>query len=472
MDKNSVQLKRLKLKNYRAFSNLDIDLAPLTLLTGANSSGKSSVLSAIASVLQTRGGRLFPFDFIPNGVNCSLGGFKDIVHGGGARSQFTIGLTIEKADVAAELEGTYRYSPVGDHILPAAIRFQRKGGGLEIMWDTPTAKYLCKYSGSALANPGTLQNFSAVISALSKIPQQIKFRVGDGDEAEDDAAPLSHSDLVSQLEKDLKRASQQQGKWVPLKTAKAHELKEQIAADFATKGLVDAISRVSEDIAEQFTYVGPVRAHPERYYSMVERGTVVDPVGALAMQQLAVWKRNRPKLFKEVVHLLSELRLVDHVRPSSSSDDILKVLVKPSNQKRFVNLADVGFGLSQVLPIITKDVELGPRGTMLVNQPEVHLHPSAQAQLANYFSSRLENRRYVIETHSEYLINRLRLRVAEGEVKSEDVLIWYFDWSADGKVISHRITIESNGNLLGAPPSFFSTYSFDAFKLVTSGFGE
>ena len=470
MDRNAAQLRRLRLKNFRAFSSLDIDFAPLTLLTGANSSGKSSVLSAIAAVLQTRSGRLFPFDFIPNGVNCALGGFKDLVHGGGARTQFSIGLSITKADASVDLEGTYRYSPVGDHILPAASKFESRGGSLEIAWDTTNARYMLRYISKGLSDGKALTDASAVLAALAKMPSNVQIEVPVSGGRKELRPPTDHEALVAELERHILKAKEQQGKWLPVKVSRAHEIRAELAGDLATAGFMSSIARISEDLAEQFTYIGPVRAYPERYYSLVERGTVVDPIGALSMQQLAVWRRNRPRLFREVVRLLSELHLVDSVRPSSSSDDILKVLVKPTNQRRFINVADVGFGLSQVLPIVAKDVALGGSGTVLVNQPEVHLHPSAQAQLGNYFSGRLENRRYVIETHSEYLINRLRLLVAESKLNADDVAIWYFDWDAAGRAVSHRISIRSDGNLSGAPKSFFSTYSSDAFKLVASGF--
>ena len=192
----------------------------------------------------------------------------------------------------------------------------------------------------------------------------------------------------------------------------------------------------------------------------------LDPAGEFAVQSLFNWQQRAPQQLKKALRSLAELRLLSGAQLDVLGEDILRLMVRPAREKGSLNIADVGFGVSQVMPIIIRDVSLGSFGTLLVNQPEVHLHPSAQAQLANYFADRTSSRRYLIETHSEYLINRLRLLVAKGELDPKAVLIHYFDRSSGSAVRHYEVELERTGALAGAPDSFFETYSADAFTLA------
>src|SRR5262249_6761432 len=142
-----------------------------------------------------------------------------------------------------------------------------------------------------------------------------------------------------------------------------------------------------------------------------------------AIAILYEWKRHDHKKFRELILLIEMLKLATKVEAKSSLDEILRLNIQPFLHKDRFSIADVGFGISQVLPVLMADVALPKDSTLAVNQPEVHLHPSSQAMLGNYFASRLDRRNYIIETHSEYLINRLRLLVVKGDLATEDVSI-------------------------------------------------
>lgn len=461
-DKNFARLERLRLNNFRAFSQLDIGFAPITLLTGANSSGKSSVLSAIASILQTRAGSSYPFDLVPNGTNCSLGGFRDIVHGGSARANFGLGITVQKGTAEASLDGTYRYSPVGDHILPAHLSFQSGKNSLEVEWQKQSRTYRARYLSAQLSDELSVKVMRDAVRAVG----EIYFKHGEHPKGPSPQSAEQY--FVESIEK----AKKLQGNWYDLKARRQQDLKSELSAEVGPKQVMDTYFAVVRDLLAQFTYVGPVRAYPERHYALIERGALVDPRGELSVLELAKWRRSNPRLFRQVVNLLTGLKLAETLRPAPSQDDILRMMIRPQGHRRYINYADTGFGISQVLPILIKDVALGSTGTLLINQPEVHLHPSAQAQLANHFVERLANRRYIIETHSEYLINRLRLLVAEGKLPADHVQIYFFDLDKLGDASAHPIRILPNGNLKGAPKAFFSTYSADALRLVSAGFDQ
>jgi predicted ATPase len=153
--------------------------------------------------------------------------------------------------------------------------------------------------------------------------------------------------------------------------------------------------------------------------------------------------------------------------------EFVQVRVTPKDRKYTDTIADVGFGVSQVLPILVTDVGLGRQGTLLINQPEVHLHPASQALLGNYFSSRIHSRQYVIETHSEYLITRFRILVAKKKLRPEDINLYFMmpEADKDGRLL-RRIQIGSQGELIDPPKEFFRTYISDSYDLALSAFPE
>ena len=120
------------------------------------------------------------------------------------------------------------------------------------------------------------------------------------------------------------------------------------------------------------------------------------------------------------------------------------------------NLIDVGYGVSQVLPILTELLRQDAPPIFLLQQPEVHLHPSAQAALGSLFCNVAgRERQLVVETHSDHLLDRVRMDVRDGTagLKPEDVSILYFE-RRDLDVHIHSLRIDEEGNILGAPDGY------------------
>ena len=120
------------------------------------------------------------------------------------------------------------------------------------------------------------------------------------------------------------------------------------------------------------------------------------------------------------------------------------------------NLIDVGYGVSQVLPVITELLQEGASPMFLLQQPEVHLHPSAQAALGSLFCRVAgPDRRLVVETHGDHLLSRVRMDVRDGasDLKPEDVSILFFERD-DLDVRIHSIGLDEEGNVRGAPATY------------------
>ena len=120
------------------------------------------------------------------------------------------------------------------------------------------------------------------------------------------------------------------------------------------------------------------------------------------------------------------------------------------------NLIDVGYGVSQVLPVITELLRPDARPMFLLQQPEVHLHPSAQAALGSLFCKEAATgKQLVVETHSDHLIDRVRMDVRDGvsDLRPEDVSILFFERD-ELDVRIHSLGVDDQGNITGAPSGY------------------
>ncbi len=132
------------------------------------------------------------------------------------------------------------------------------------------------------------------------------------------------------------------------------------------------------------------------------------------------------------------------------------------------NLPDVGYGVSQTLPIIVQSALAAERGMLLLQQPEVHLHPRAQAALGSFFAHLVakEKKELVIETHSDYLLDRIRLEVARRTLRASDVLILFFEKEYIETQV-HQVELDELGNITRAPESYRRFFLEEESALLT-----
>jgi hypothetical protein len=216
----------------------------------------------------------------------------------------------------------------------------------------------------------------------------------------------------------------------------------------------------------------PVRSKPRRTYDPVrdtqepDGGHVPMVLANLAAAGGEPWEDVRRQLsaFGKGAGLLSD---IDVKRKGSKESDPFQVEVGMAKNLAF-NLVDVGYGVSQALPILV-DTVLAPAGaSFLLQQPEVHLHPRAQAQLGSFLGASVRDggKRFVVETHSDYLLDRVRMDVRDGVgVRPEDVVILFFE-RKQKDVVVHEIGIDAAGNLVGAPESYRTFFLTETRRLL------
>ena len=233
--------------------------------------------------------------------------------------------------------------------------------------------------------------------------------------------------------------------------------------------------------------VAPLRSKPKRTYDPVRE--TASPEGEhvpMLMMRLTRAEGSRWKLLQENLRgfgresrLFSDIKVKGHGKQMS---DPFQLQVKVRSGPH-ANIMDVGYGVTQSLPILVdvmtaadsnSDVRSGRRTAgrlFLMQQPEVHLHPRGQAQLANLFveAYKRNGSRFLIETHSDYIVDRVRISVRKRLLKPEDVSVLYFEPNGNAVKI-HNMTLDEDGNLQGAPAGYRDFFLKETDRLL--GFAD
>ena len=153
------------------------------------------------------------------------------------------------------------------------------------------------------------------------------------------------------------------------------------------------------------------------------------------------------------------------LRPISDTNQDYEFLIKKYKGGPEVRLTDVGFGVSQVLPVLIL-CYYAPEGSILIlEQPEAHLHPKVQTELADVLIDVVENRnvQIILESHSEYLLSRLQRRIAEKKIAAADTAL-YFCEIKDGTSEIEQLNVDEYGNIRNWPQDFFGDVTGELIK--------
>lgn len=252
--------------------------------------------------------------------------------------------------------------------------------------------------------------------------------------------------------------------------AKCYGFPDQVRAYFQNAGFLSDFELEFEKLFGRMFYLGPLRDYPRREYSwagarpadMGRRGErVVDAILASREANLTFSRgqgRKRQSLEERVASWLQELGLIDQfeVRPVSKGGKLFQVWVRVSSQAPAVLITDVGFGVSQILPVLTLCYYAPEGSTLILEQPEIHLHPRVQAGLADVFidACKTRNIQILVESHSEHLLRRLQRRVAEERLSADDTAL-YFASTQKGESSLTTLDLDPLGTIKNWPEGFF-----------------
>ena len=442
-------MNSITLKDFRCFHDRQTArLAPLTLLVGENSTGKTSFMAMIRALWDIAYCSRMP-DFKEDPYD--LGSFDEIAHHRGARGsqahtfeagfdrtykasgrrandyEITFGRsgTIPVLERRRFNEGSTWIKETFKESRPSVVRVGTDRG----IWNMKVSEDF--FDALHSVDPDMIWPFSSYLSQLGFV---LAGSSGN-DSADKHAEPLPGSPAISK--QDMKHI---------LKLASSH-----------------IWTRKQRPFAS-----APVRSKPRRTYDP-SRPTP-DPEGDYVPMYLANMYFRKKTVWEDL-----KKRLQEFGKASSLYDEIsIKPLGKRDSEPFQVqvrkfggtlkgpkkgpmrNLIDVGYGVSQVLPVITELLRQDAPPMFLLQQPEVHLHPRAQAALGSLFCTvASKKRQLVIETHSDHLLDRVRMEVRDGrmQLKPDDVSILFFE-RTDLDTHIHSLRLDEEGNIRGAPDGY------------------
>lgn len=407
-------MDKLILENVRCFQgHHELPLAPLTLLIGENSTGKSTVLaSARIATNICRGGNQLNFNEEP----FDWGAYDQIANTCGGRrgraKAFTIGCEYKSSDI----------SQYGDKVMQVRASCEEKNAQPKLsQWQIAV-------------------NDDCIVVDLT----------------DDENATATLVTRGKECRRTLKAERMRQGAYYYL----AGVFHEFAKLDKKQNDFFDcAFALLNHALAHNYSYAfAPIRTRPRRTYD--RRADTPRPEGEHVPMVLARLKASEPKKWKELKDELTEfgkecgLFKSVNVKSLGKESDPFQVQITVNGSP--TNLIDVGYGVSQAIPLLVDCLEESNH-LLLIQQPEVHLHPRAQAQLGSFFGYlvRKQQKQFIVETHSDYLVDRIRMDVRDGRhgLRPEDVQILYFE-RKDSSVSVHPMQIDECGNLLNAPPSY------------------
>jgi predicted ATPase len=208
---------------------------------------------------------------------------------------------------------------------------------------------------------------------------------------------------------------------------------------------------------DKINYISPLRAFPRRYY-FLDESNISSSLDSIDGDSLTETLKKHSNLANKVNIWLGKFGLSVGVEDIQESIHRLKI-----NQNDLsLDITDVGFGISQVLPIIVQGFLSKIESLTIIEQPEIHLHPMMQSELADLFieivKDKSQAKKLLIETHSESLLKRLRRRIAEGELDHKDIAIYFIEGRAKKNISAKIKKLEiSEKGAFDWPQEFYTT---------------
>ncbi len=434
-------LKQLHLENFKTWAQADLAFGKVTGFFGTNSSGKSSLIQFLLLLKQTKEATDRGVALGLNGQYVSLGIFKDMIYSHDEARSLPWRLSFDRED-----DVVLRPSGAGDH------RGVIRGKTLQV--------------ASTVREGGRPRRM--ISTDLEYAIDGMVFRLARKNGSD------SSFELMAEPAERFRFLRNQGRAWQLPGPLKSYAFPDQARTYFQNASFLADLEKAYEEQMDGLFYLGPLREYPSRDYLWsrsrpvsvgVKGEETISAILAMtsAGEQRNTAHRHRLRPFQEIVaYWLAEMGVihdfrVEEIAEGSNRWQARVVILKGGTQ---VLLTDVGFGVSQVLPVVTL-LQYVPRGsTVVLEQPEIHLHPLAQANLADVIINAAVHRdvQVVLESHSEHLLLRLQRRIAEEKIQNSDVALYFCNITDRGSVLE-RLQVDLLGKMENWPVNFMG----DAF---------
>lgn len=502
-------LKSITLENYKCFKEAtEIEIAPLTVLCGVNSSGKSSILKSLLMLKQSYEGESTSHSFLFSGEYVDNGSFDDIVY-------HTSGKDIPK-DACFTISTTYLIKDTSDEDGKNLIKRQDIATFKElkkIFFNTLHGKNLKAFkittSIEALRPTSSDSTFEFFIE--SNIIRNYRVDIELLDSSQE---VINKTPIYIHVIRSYNPASDDKNEWfmtwegIPSPTQSTSsasdyrcicyfsglQIRNIYAAnmDMEIRNILPNILSIFKITAFQsdgFSFIAPLRQQPARRYNINgnansvglsgektpillakeynnKKTDCVPPVARTTSSNVGTrWKTTRTS-FKTLTNKwmeylgLGELSL-------SGANGLVELNINGHN------IVDVGFGVGQALPIIVQGLYMTQDETLLLEQPEIHLHPEMQLRIADFLIALARNEKQVIvETHSDHLVNRIVRRAMEDSDIQKLVRIYFFEKDTTGISHKNNVEIDTIDGALCDNPNFFYQFANETESILNAGYNN
>ena len=436
-----MNITQFTMEEVRCFAERqEFNIRPLTFLVGENSTGKTTALACFQVLANYLNGLGVDFNSAPY----SMGIFKDIVRNSRKTEKgFKLGCTFGGK---AEEDGEW------------IVEFVEKEGGVEPSVRTVKLKYT---DNEIVLSADYAGKGGMAFTYCDK--EQNRYRIGVNSAILDSNSPFF---LLNRFHHRGERRSEEE-------TALTNYLQEKRGSLRYSWGGLEGSSVFS---------MSPIRSQPKRTYDPMREFD--DPEGSdipIRLMRIKATNKEKWEFLKERLVKFGErsglFQNIDvrNFGGSMGNPFQLKVKVKGPTS----NIIDVGYGVSQILPILVNIFDQpvsrqriyrsGRVPCFLLQQPEVHLHPRAQAELSSLLTTAASRDRggqsFIVETHSDYMIDRARIEIKKGNIRPEDVSLIYLE--PKGRVVKvHNISFDKMANMKGVPPHYGEFFLKETNRLM------
>ena len=416
-------ITHIRMKNFKSWRDSDIvKLAPLTGFFGTNSSGKSSLLQMLLLLKQTVGKDEVLF-FGDEKSLVNLGNFQEVIHGHEVRNELYLGLSCKLS-----------------HTVPYNLVATTQGQVLNFSFDT----VIREVEGNQIIKDFRYRSLSG----------PMKFVWEDHNLFINDQNPI------------------------PIRVQNCYGLPSLENSDVPK--VLTGFTSAFEELFSQVYYLGPTRVHPQRCYHWERThpkeidlwgNEAIDALLSARVRQLTTSHNGEGiSIEMRISKWLQKMELAHSFSlgpVGNLSDNNYEVRIQKSPNSAKVTLADMGHGVADLFPLLVYCCYVPRESTLILEQPGIHLHPKAQADLADLLIEVITERnlQILVESHSEHLLNRLQRRIAEEKI-SVDKTALYFCRNDAGFSIIERLKMDEFGNIANWPENFFGDEMGDLFAMT------
>ena len=406
-EENISGITKIAVKGFKSIAEeCEIDIRPLTILAGANSSGKSSIMQPLLLLKQTLEAPYDPGPLLIDGPNVRFT----------STSQFLSTLTDKKTVDSFQVKIDTRDS---DYSNSMALTFRSGQRTVEIIEMTCEEKLLS-----------------------------------------DKFSPTEHLTLAPQMTSEEIRSIIEQHS-IPKDFNIVKRLRCFLVFGSQDSEIIYIITPKVESNIFNIIYLPGLRGNPERIYRLTSSGPLYPGTFEhYASSVIHEWQETKSKQLNKITDSLHILGLTTQVSTQQIGNIGVEVQVSrlphdSSRETDTVNIADVGFGVSQVLPVVVALIAAKPRQLVYLEQPELHLHPNAQVALAQVLADAAKRGvRVVAETHSSLLLLGIQTLVAEGKLSPDLVKLHWFSRNKEGITEVDSVDLDEAGTYGEWPVDF------------------